>query len=72
MFINLSFELPVGLGGVLAVFPPETTHSIRCNKRAKARGSEREGVQLRRQMGLSAAPDVHDVDIDVARVRTAF
>src|SRR5215207_8672181 len=72
MFINLSFELPVGLGGVLAVFPPETTYSIHCNKCAKAPGSGRERVQLRRQMGLSAASDVHDVDINVARVRTAF
>jgi hypothetical protein len=38
MFISLSFELLVGLSGVLAVFPPETTHSIHynnaCNKRA--------------------------------------
>jgi hypothetical protein len=37
----LSFELLVGLGGVLAVFPPETTHSIRCKKCAKVRGGNR-------------------------------
>jgi hypothetical protein len=41
MFISLSFALLVGLGGVLAVFPPETTHSIHCNKCAKARGANR-------------------------------
>jgi hypothetical protein len=29
------------LVGVLAVFPPETTHSIRRNKCAKARGANR-------------------------------
>src|SRR5882724_6890641 len=36
MFISLSFELLVGLSGVLAAFLPETTHSIRCNKCANA------------------------------------
>src|SRR6185369_10397602 len=37
MFISLSFELLVGLSGVLAAFLPETTHSIRCNKCATRR-----------------------------------
>jgi hypothetical protein len=41
MFISLSFELLVGLGGVLAVFPPETTHSIHCNNCASAPGAKR-------------------------------
>jgi hypothetical protein len=41
MFISLSFELLVGLAGVLADFRPDTTHSIRCNKCAKAGGAHR-------------------------------
>jgi hypothetical protein len=41
MFISLSFELLVGSGGVLAVFPAETTHSIHGNKCAKVRGTDR-------------------------------
>ena len=72
MFISLSFELLVGLGGVLAVFPPETTHSfVAINAPTSAALTAANGYDPAAKWG-SAAADVHDFNGDIARLRTAF
>src|SRR6187455_2506143 len=59
------------IGRVLAVFAPETTYSVHCNKCASAWGAATaDGYDPSCKNAGSAAADVDDVDIDIARLRT--